>query len=125
VLVALPRERLARPASWAVAIAIWCGVGVVVAAAGWLARPAIAPLQVTAAALGHGCGIVVQSPTGRVLVYDAGRLGAPAAAQRGMAALLWSGGISRIDTRGGRGGGVGIVSGEPGPGRAGSPAARP
>lgn len=98
VLVALPRERLARPASWAVAIAIWCGVGVVVAAAGWLARPAIAPLQVTAAALGHGCGIVVQSPTGRVLVYDAGRLGAPAAAQRGMAALLWSGGISRIDT---------------------------
>lgn len=98
VLVALPRERLARPFTWVVAVAIWLGVGMGVAAAGWLARPAVAPLEVTAVAMGHGCGIVVRSPTGRVLVYDAGRLGAPAAAQRGMAALLWSGGISRIDT---------------------------
>lgn len=40
----------------------------------------------------------MRSPTGRVLVYDAGRLGAPAAAQRGMSAILWSAGCGRIDT---------------------------
>ncbi|MEI6240109.1 MAG: ComEC/Rec2 family competence protein [Planctomycetia bacterium] len=98
VLVALPRERLVRPATWAAAAAVWMGVGAIVAAAGFLARPAAAALEVTVAALGHGCGVVVRSPTGRVLVYDAGRLGAPAAARRGMSAILWSGGIGRIDT---------------------------
>jgi competence protein ComEC len=98
LLVALPRERLVRPATWAVAAAAWIGVGVIVAAVGALTRPAVGPLDVTVAALGHGCGVVVRSPTGRVLVYDAGRLGAPAAARRGMSALLWSGGIGRIDT---------------------------
>lgn len=98
VLVALPRERLVRPATWAVAAAAWIGVGVIVAGATALTRPALAALEVTVAALGHGCGVVVRSPTGRVLVYDAGRLGAPAAAQRGMSAILWSAGVGRIDT---------------------------
>ena len=47
--------------------------------------------------VGHGCGIVVRSPTGRCLLYDAGRLGAPGAARRALAAVLWSEGVSRID----------------------------
>ena len=98
LLVALPRERLVRPATWAVGTIAWLGVGVAAATAGALASPAVAALEVTVAALGHGCGVVVRSPTGRVLVYDAGRLGAPSAAQRGMSAILWNGGISRIDT---------------------------
>jgi competence protein ComEC len=48
--------------------------------------------------MGHGLGIVVRSPEGRCLVYDAGRLGAPGAARRALAAVLWSEGRSRIDT---------------------------
>jgi competence protein ComEC len=55
-------------------------------------------MRAVVAALGHGCGIVVRSPTGRCLVYDAGRLGAPGAARRAMAAVLWDEGVSRIDT---------------------------
>jgi len=48
--------------------------------------------------MGHGCGIVVRGPEGRCLVYDAGRLGAGVAAGRGISAVLWSMGVSRIDT---------------------------
>jgi competence protein ComEC len=55
-------------------------------------------MRAVVAALGHGCGIVVRSPTGRCLVYDAGRLGAPGAARRALAAVLWDEGVSRIDS---------------------------
>ncbi|RLS32717.1 MAG: ComEC/Rec2 family competence protein [Planctomycetota bacterium] len=49
------------------------------------------------ASMGHGCGICIETPQGRCLVYDAGRLGAPGAAKRAMCAVLWSRGIRRID----------------------------
>jgi competence protein ComEC len=98
LLVALPRARLARPATWALAAVVWIGVGLFATRVASLVRPAAMPLEATAAALGHGCGIVVRSPQGRVLVYDAGRLGAPGAARRAMSAVLWSGGHARIDT---------------------------
>ncbi|MFM8494899.1 MAG: ComEC/Rec2 family competence protein, partial [Planctomycetia bacterium] len=97
LLVALPRARLARPATWAAAAAVWMGIGLVATQAASLLRPAATPLEVTFAALGHGCGVVVRSPQGRVLVYDAGRLGAPWAARRAMSAVLWSAGHARID----------------------------
>ena len=48
--------------------------------------------------VGHLIGIAVLTPTGRCLVYDAGRLGAPGAARRALAGVLWSAGLSRIDT---------------------------
>jgi len=98
ILVSLPRERLVRPGTWAAAAAAWAGVGLAAALAAPLfdRRPAVA--EVTVAALGHGCGVVIRSPTGRVIVCDAGRLGAPAAARRGMSAVLWDAGVGRIDT---------------------------
>jgi competence protein ComEC len=49
-------------------------------------------------AVGHGCGILVRAPTGRSLLYDAGRLGAPSAACRSLSAVLWSERLTRIDT---------------------------
>lgn len=94
LLVALAPPRLARLSTWAAAAALWAGVGVALA---WPVRGA-GVLETFAASLGHGCGIVVRTPSGRVLLYDAGRMGSGAAAGRGVAALLWNAGIDRIDT---------------------------
>jgi competence protein ComEC len=94
----LPAQQLRRPATWAAVAGAWCVLGIVgCAAVGWWG-PHSPGLRVVAAAMGHGCGIVVQSPGGGCMVYDAGRLGAPGAARRSMESLLWSEGISRIDT---------------------------
>ena len=49
------------------------------------------------AAMGHGCGIVVRTPAGRCLVYDAGRLGAATAAGRSISAVLQTEGVWAID----------------------------
>ena len=98
VLLSLPIERLMRIKTWIAAAAMWAAVGLAGASGLSLLDQRPAPLRVVVAAMGHGCGIVVRSPTGRVLVYDAGRLGAPGAARRGMEAVLWSEGVSRIDT---------------------------
>lgn len=53
--------------------------------------------RVVCAAMGHGCGIVVRTPTGRCLVYDAGRLGAATAAGRSISAVLQTEGVWAID----------------------------
>jgi competence protein ComEC len=94
----LPAQRLRQPATWAAVAGAWCVLGVVccTAVARWESHSP--GLRVVAAAMGHGCGIVVRSPGGGCLVYDAGRLGAPGAARRSMESLLWSEGVSRIDT---------------------------
>jgi competence protein ComEC len=97
-LVALPRPRLARAATWAAVAGGWAAVGVAGYGLERLMEGGPREMRVVVAAMGHGCGIVVRSPTGRCLVYDAGRLGAPGAARRAMAAVLWDEGVSRIDT---------------------------
>jgi competence protein ComEC len=98
VLLVVSRERLSRISTWVTVAAIWVGVGWTGIAAQRLIFPQSAEMRVVVAAMGHGCGIVVRSPTGRCLVYDAGRLGAPSAARRAMTAVLWHEGITRIDT---------------------------
>jgi len=94
----LPAARLGRCATWTAVAGGWCAVGIVGYAAASMGTTQPAGLRVVMAAMGHGCGIVVRSPGGRCLVYDAGRLGAPGAARRGMESVLWSEGISTIDT---------------------------
>jgi competence protein ComEC len=105
-LLVVRREELARIRTWMVVATAWVCVGwttVAVPRLGYLQHAGMGTLQhvgmrVVVAAMGHGCGIVVRSPTGRCLVYDAGRLGAPAAARRAITAVLWSEGVKRIDT---------------------------
>ena len=92
------RDLVRRPATWATLAAGWGGVGLVAAAVGAAVAPPPGGLRVVMAAVGHGCGIVVRSPHGRCLLYDAGRLGAPAAASRSLAAVLWSERVTQIDT---------------------------
>ncbi len=98
VLVWLPAQRLRHPATWALVAAVWGAVGFLGATVGGIAGAGAPRLEAVVAAMGHGCGIVVRGPGGRCLVYDAGRLGAPAAAGRGLAAVLWERGLTRIDT---------------------------
>ena len=92
-----PAGMLRRPQTWAAVAGGWIGVGIVAGAVGSMAG-GDPPLRGVVAAVGHGCGIVLRTPEGRCLVFDAGRLGAPAAARRSMEAVLWSEGITRIDT---------------------------
>jgi competence protein ComEC len=89
-------EALRRLRTWAVVVVAWCGVGLVAeAAAIGAGRPA--GLRGVVAAVGHGCGIVFTTSSGRTLVFDAGRLGAAAAARRSLSAVLWSGRTRTID----------------------------
>lgn len=97
-LLVMPRERLVRAGTWGTLAAAWCGIGLASCGVAQLVAADPPALRVVVAAMGHGCGILVRSPTGRCLLYDAGRLGAAAAARRGMAAVLWHEGIGRIDT---------------------------
>jgi competence protein ComEC len=85
-------EALRRLRTWAVVVVAWCGVEAAAIGAG---RPA--GLRGVVAAVGHGCGIVFTTSSGRTLVFDAGRLGAAAAARRSLSAVLWSGRTRTID----------------------------
>jgi competence protein ComEC len=106
MLLVVSRDRLTRISTWGIVVAAWVVVGWAGMSASrlsWLQHagmggPQHAGMRVVVAAMGHGCGIVVRSPTGRCLVYDAGRLGAPSAARRAMTGVLWHEGVSRIDT---------------------------
>ena len=54
-------------------------------------------LRVTFLAVGHGGCVVIETPDGRVLLYDAGTTTGPDAVRRAIAPYLWCRGISRID----------------------------
>ncbi len=97
-LCLLSRERLGRAGTWLAMGVAWCGVGLFVEGMTAMLGSGPPALRVVVAAMGHGCGIVVRSPMGRCLVYDAGRLGAAGAARRSMTAVLWQEGVGRIDT---------------------------
>lgn len=96
-LLSVSRERLRRVSTWTVVAMAWVGVGWSVVAVSGMVGGRSMEMRTVIAAMGHGCGIVVRSPMGRCLVYDAGRLGAPSAARRAMTAVLWHEGVRRID----------------------------
>jgi competence protein ComEC len=54
-------------------------------------------LRITFLSVGHGGCVVLETPEGRTLLYDAGAIGGPEAAQRQIAPYLRSRGIRRID----------------------------
>lgn len=82
---------------WILPCVIWVAVGIVAWVVVRNAPVAGTSLEVTVASMRHGLGIMVRPPSGEVLVYDTGRLGAPAAARRAMEAVLRDAGIERID----------------------------
>ena len=97
-LLLVVRERLRSVRTWAFVAVAWVVVGAVTDAGLWPRAERLTGLRVVVTAVGHGCGIVVRSPSGRCLVYDAGRLGSGAAASRSLASVLWDERVRRIDT---------------------------
>lgn len=76
-----------------VGLAAWTLFGLLVS----FDRPARDELRVTFLAVGHGGCVVLETPDGRVLLYDAGSLTGPDVVRRVVAPLLWSRGIARVD----------------------------
>ena len=74
-------------------LAGWTALGL---AGGWRGAEAHS-LRCTLLAVGHGEAVVVELPTGRTLLYDAGRFSAPHSAARSVAGFLWSRGITHLD----------------------------
>jgi competence protein ComEC len=75
------------------ALGVWLVFGLAV---GSQAR-ASDELRVTVLAVGHGTCAVLETPDGRVLLYDAGTVAGPDAVRHTIAPFLWHRGIARID----------------------------
>src|SRR5207302_1504600 len=54
-------------------------------------------MRVAFLSVGHGGCVVIETPDGRVLLYDTGTASGPDVVRRVIAPYLWSRGISRID----------------------------
>ena len=74
-------------------LALWITVGFGVSL--WQRAPE--QLQCTFLAVGHGAAVVVQFPSGKTLLYDAGGLGDPQRATEIISGALWSRGLRHID----------------------------
>lgn len=48
-------------------------------------------------AVGHGLSVLIETPQGQAILYDAGSLGSPEAAAETVSGVLWSRGISHLD----------------------------
>lgn len=51
----------------------------------------------TVVSVGHGCSVLVETPGGKTILYDAGQLGSPRSAARSIASVLWSRGKTHVD----------------------------
>jgi competence protein ComEC len=78
----------------------------VAALSGWIVIGLLPPmwratqrdsLECSFVAVGHGACVLLESPHGETLLYDAGSLGSPEYATQTIASYLWSRGIMRLD----------------------------
>jgi competence protein ComEC len=86
---------------WCVAgLALWMVVGVLAGSRrGEFFFATDGPrLECTFLAVGHGGCTVLELPDGRVMLYDAGRMGMPGRAVRAISAVLWSRGITHLES---------------------------
>ena len=76
-----------------IALAAWSLFGVALG----LYRVPSDEARITFLSVGHGCCVVVETPDGRVLLYDAGTISGPDSVRRVVAPFLWHRGVRRID----------------------------
>jgi competence protein ComEC len=94
LLAALTQGPIRRCWRWAALAGLaWLGIGLLSVTIGLPADE----LRCTFLAVGHGGCIVLETPDGRTLLYDAGALGGPNVTRRQIAPYLWHRGIRRID----------------------------
>jgi competence protein ComEC len=87
-------DPLQRRWRWMIGAAfVWLGIGLV----GEVRTRHPDYLRCTFLAVGHGGCTVVETPDGRVLLYDAGAMTGPEVTERTIAPFLWSRGIRCID----------------------------
>lgn len=83
------------PLRWKAATgALWLAAGLGAAA---LPSKEKSDLTCTFLYMGHGTCVVLQTPDGKCLLYDAGSLGSPDIAASTIAECLWAAGITRLD----------------------------
>ncbi|NLF09719.1 MAG: ComEC/Rec2 family competence protein, partial [Pirellulaceae bacterium] len=91
-IMAFPRLR--PPMRWCVGLlAVWIAVGF--ASAGNHKPPD--RLDCTFLSVGHGCAALLELPSDRTILYDAGQLGSPHGCSRTIAEFLWHKGLTHID----------------------------
>jgi competence protein ComEC len=94
LLIGLTSTFVWRHGRWALAVAgVWLALGAVLQMLPH--RPG--EFRCTFVAVGHGGCTVIETPNGRVIVYDAGATAGPDVTRRHIAPFLWSRGIRRID----------------------------
>jgi competence protein ComEC len=95
VFAVMIRGKVTLSVRWQIsALAVWTLVG--------MAPPLIRNftrdgLDCSFVAVGHGACIVLETPDGKALMYDAGAIGSPQFATQSISAHLWDRGIMRID----------------------------
>jgi competence protein ComEC len=95
LLVAMIPNRVLMPPHWYLAaLSAWVLVGLATPLVRSVSRDG---LECSFLAVGHGACILLESPTGETLLYDAGALGSPEIATQSIASYLWHRGIMRID----------------------------
>lgn len=95
LLTVMIRGRALLPPRWqAAALCAWIVVGLMPPFVRDSRRES---LECSFLAVGHGACVVMESPSGEVLLYDAGSLGSPEYATQTIASYLWNRGILRID----------------------------
>jgi competence protein ComEC len=95
LLVAMISDRMLLPPRWYLAaLCAWILVGLVPPLVRVVSRDG---LECSFVAVGHGACVVLETPTGETLLYDAGALGSPESATQSIASYLWHRGIMRID----------------------------
>jgi competence protein ComEC len=85
--------RLRSRRAFPILLCIWIVAGLLTG----LVRTDSDELRVTFVAVDHGGCTVIETPEGRVLLYDAGAISGPSVTRRQIAPFLWSRGIRRID----------------------------
>ena len=82
-----------------VCVSLWRSLGVwlVLGLALGLRTPARSELSCTFLSVGHGCAVLVETPDGRTLLYDAGMINSEERATRTVESALWHRGLSQID----------------------------
>lgn len=86
------RAPLRRHWGWK-AFWLWTAVGLVVAF--WPRGPQ--PFRVSVLSVGHGLSVLIESPSGRTLLYDGGMMGNPRRATDVVQQTLWHRGHSRLN----------------------------